>query len=70
MTSYAAELTVEQAIAAGDDYMVKAEAAFAKADSRLRLEAAMVELEKANYLQTRALSYYQYASNAIALTER
>lgn len=59
-------ITAEQATATGDDYMIQAKAAYEKADGRLRLEAAAIELARANYLQTRALAYYQYAANVAA----
>lgn len=55
--------TYEEALQKGHAYMQVANDKFKEASElHLRLEAIAVDLARANFLQTRALSYYQYAA--------
>ena len=69
MSKTAPDLTVDEAMAKGDEYMILAKKMFDTSD-HLRLEATANDLARANFLQTRALAFYQYAANALVIADR
>lgn len=56
-------LDYHDAVQKGHEQMTLAKAAFAKStEVHLRIEAIAIDVARANYHQTRALAFYQYAS--------